>query len=203
MSFFPERPDPADPMPEYRQPVWADAPDDILPGIVPTQVVLGRSDNAVVQFKTVRAYPTGLQISLAVRVRHLNPRKYLADELLPEGPTRHAGQLKWGMEFADGSKVTNVDPLQQPEQQDQQAATTGPDYRPDWQPKPPLLLYTGGSGDSRSVDLDYWLWPLPPPGTLRVVCQWHSQGIEQIAHELDAQLFLNAAARARPVWPTT
>ena len=53
----------------------------------------------------------------------------------------------------------------------------------------------------RSVDRDFWLWPLPPAGRLRVVCQWLDQGIEPIVQDLDAQVFLDAAARARPVWP--
>ena len=45
MSFFPE---PADAVHQDRQPAWAAAPDDVVPGIVPIDLVLGRSDDAVV-----------------------------------------------------------------------------------------------------------------------------------------------------------
>jgi hypothetical protein len=33
-----------------------------------------------------------------------------------------------------------------------------------------------------------------------VACQWLEQGIEMSVHELQTQPFLEAAARARPVW---
>jgi hypothetical protein len=34
-----------------------------------------------------------------------------------------------------------------------------------------------GAGD-QYADRDYWLWPLPPAGRLRVACQWLEQGIK-------------------------
>ncbi|HEY4990540.1 MAG TPA: hypothetical protein VII33_00480 [Nakamurella sp.] len=64
-------------MHQDRQPVWAAAPDHVVPGTVPIDLVLGRSDNAVVLLTGVRAFPTGLQIGLAVRIRHLDPRRDL------------------------------------------------------------------------------------------------------------------------------
>jgi hypothetical protein len=51
------------------------------------------------------------------------------------------------------------------------------------------------------VDVDYWLWPLPPAGRLRVACQWLEQGIEMSTHDLDTDPFREAAARAQPIWP--
>jgi hypothetical protein len=33
-----------------------------------------------------------------------------------------------------------------------------------------------------------------------VACEWPAQGIDHTVHDLDAQLFLDAAARARPLW---
>ena len=51
------------------------------------------------------------------------------------------------------------------------------------------------------MDHDYWLWPLPPAGPLRVVCQWLDQGIELTSHELETDVLRQAAERARPIWP--
>ena len=48
-------------------------------------------------------------------------------------------------------------------------------------------------------DQEYWLWPLPTSGRLRISCQWLEQDISLTSHELDARLFRDAAARARPV----
>jgi hypothetical protein len=68
MDFFPPPPGPPDDEPqEYRQPVWMGPPDDVLPGVVPVELVLGRSDSTVVALTGLRAFPTGVSMSLAVR----------------------------------------------------------------------------------------------------------------------------------------
>jgi hypothetical protein len=36
---------------------------------------------------------------------------------------------------------------------------------------------------------------------MRFVCRWLAQGIEDVSTELDAQVILDAAARAIPIWP--
>lgn len=129
-ELFPELPDPAEAVHQDRQPVWAAAPDDVVPGTVQVDLVLGRSDNAVVLLTGVRAFPTGLQIDLAVRIRQWDPRRDLAGELLsfrndPDAPSR-AGRLMWGLGFADGLKVTSVDPPPQGH------PPVGPGYERDW-----------------------------------------------------------------------
>jgi hypothetical protein len=148
----------------------------------------------------MRAFPTGLSMTLGVRVRGRGRRGDLHAELF-DGPYSHdlgadwqAGRLKWGFELADGRRVTNVDPSTWLD-----AADHWDD--PTWAPEHPQLTGGGGGGSERSVDHDYWLWPLPPAGRLRVVCQWLDQGIEMSVHDLDAEPFVAAAARAVPVWP--
>ena len=47
----------------------------------------------------------------------------------------------------------------------------------------------------------YWLWPLPPPGTLLVACEWTDEGIEEAVIELDTAPIREAAARAIELWP--
>jgi hypothetical protein len=154
----------------------------------------------------VRAFPTGLAMSLGVRLRRPMVGRELHAEVF-DGPYAHAagsdwqaGRLKWGFELADGRRATSVDPSPWLEQPDHDP--TGPDdpAAAPWAPDRPLLVGDGGGGGSRSVDRDYWLWPLPPAGRLRVVCQWPDQGVERTVHDLDAAPFLDAAARAVPVW---
>ena len=66
----------------------------------------------------MRAFPTGLGMSLGVRVRGRVHRRDLNGEVFDGPYTRdmdadwQAGRLKWGFEFADGGRVTNVDPHQ-------------------------------------------------------------------------------------------
>ncbi|GAA0312725.1 hypothetical protein [Kineococcus aurantiacus] len=205
MDFFPDPPQPAqrDELDEPARPAWSGPPDDVLAGVVPVELVLGRSDSTVLTLSGLRAFPTGLGMVLGVRVRGPLGRRDLNSEVF-DGPYEHVqdaawqrGRLKWGFELADGQRVTNLDPGPWGEQ------PTGPDGAPDdtWQPSRPLLTGGGGDASRRSANRDHWLWPLPPAGRLRVVCQWLEQGIELTSHELDADLLRQAAERARPLWP--
>lgn len=206
MDFFPEPPDPADgdESQEPPQPVWMNAPEDVLPGVVPLELVLGRSDSTVVMLTGVRAFPTGLQMNLAVRVRGSVGRRDLHSEVF-DGPYSHemdvawqARRLKWGFELSDGQRATNVDPW--PERPDPGHSEGRHPIDWSWTPDRPVLSDGGGGGGSRSVNRDYWLWPLPPAGRLGVVCQWHEQDIDLTVQDLDGGPFLEAARRARPAW---
>ena len=209
MDFFPEPLNPPDDeVQEYPQPVWANPPEDVLAGVVPVELILGQSASTVVLLSGMRAFPTGLQMRLGVRVRGRVGRRDLSAEVF-DGPYGHdkdakwqAGRLKWGFEFADGQRVTNVDPSAWHEQPNRDHSRSHQADAWLWEPDHPVLSGGGGGGGERSVDRDFWLWPLPPAGRLRLVCQWLDQGIEPTVQDLDAQVFLDAAARARPVWPT-
>lgn len=179
----------------------------MLPGVLPVELLLGRSPSTVVLLTGMRAFPTGLQMNLAVRVRGWVARRDLNSEVF-DGPYRHdidaqwqAGRLKWGFELADGRRVTNVDPWPSQPNQDHSRPHHPDDWK--WEPDHPVLMGRGGGGGDRSVDRDYWMWPLPPAGRLHVVCQWLDQDIDMTVQELDAEPFLKAAQRARPAWPLT
>ncbi len=209
MEFFPEPPVQADePEPQPRS-VWAGPPEDVLPGVVPVELFLGRSTTAVVFLTGMRAFPTGLAMTLGVRVRGSHGPPNLNDEMFDSFHPRlrdaawRTGRLKWGFELADGRRVTNVDPPAWSEQPNQ--GHDRPHQPEDWQWEPdhPVLQGGGGSGGRRSVNRDYWLWPLPPAGRLRLVCQWLDHDIAQSVQDLQMQPLMEAAARARPVWPVT
>ncbi|WP_029136753.1 hypothetical protein [Nakamurella lactea] len=198
MAFFPEPSGPPEDdelFDEPQGPVWLNPPEDVLPGVVPLELVLGRSDSTVVMLSEIRAFSQGLQMQFAVRVRgRLVPHDLHSEVFRHPGrrgtvPRRNPGGLQWGFEFADGRRVTNVD--------------AWPDTPPDdrlWTPDHPVLVVGGGGGGMRSVDTSFWLWPLPPAGPMKVACQWTDQGIEFTEHDLDTQLILDAAARARSAW---
>lgn len=206
MTFFPdpsELPEPAEP-PNYPPlPVWLSPPLDMIPGIADVQLTLGRSESTVVFVPVIRAFPSGLDITLSVRCRGPVRSQELSRNLVQDLHHRadrdtawQARRLKWGFEFADGRRVTNLD---------MDARSNRMFHRGQADPATdsPVLLSCGGGGGDRSWDMDYWLWPLPPPGRFRIVCQWVDQGITQTVQDLDAQLLLEAADRARPIWPIT
>jgi hypothetical protein len=147
MNFFPDVPPPGDrdEPEELPQPAWAGPPEDVLPGVVPVELILGRSDSAVVMLTGMRAFPTGLGMRLYVRVRGRVHGGDLDSEIF-DGPYTHdrdadwqTGRLKWGFELADGRRVTNVDPPPEPPHYDDERF-------PSWAPDRPVLIGGGGGG---------------------------------------------------------
>ena len=185
MSFF-------DPTPrDAREPGFASLPsdgppDNVLGGAVAFALVLARTEDVAVLVHGGAAYPTGFHFSLAVRRQAgdevFNP---LGDSIgggPPAGPPDEL--LRFGLEFADGSKVTDRDGF--PED-----AANGR----------PVLLPTGGTGSSLHYETDVWLSPLPPPGPVAFVCQWQVHGIGLTRAELDADVIRRAADEAIELWP--
>jgi hypothetical protein len=95
--------------------------------------------------------------------------------------------LRFGVQFADGSKATNV----------------GGDlpHDPAVAPAGPVIVPGGGGGGGGRWHQSLWVWPLPPPGRLLFVCEWPAAGIPLTRFEIDAHLVIDAAARAQVVFP--
>ena len=146
----------------HREVVWRrrQRPENEVPGSVAIDAVLVGDDEVVVFISSMRAFSNGLDFTLEMRARHAS-----ADE---RGDTfglhGHGGPSDpplLGIEFSDGRRCTNVDPLD----------IDGSDSA-----ERPVLTPGGGSSTARSADLTLFLSPLPPPGDLRVVCAWPKRG---------------------------
>jgi hypothetical protein len=193
MSFF----EPPPPPPslslaeaEYQQPVWLGPPANVVPGVVPVELLIARTDQTAVAVIGVRAYPTGFGFTLSLRVRRRSARQQQVFSPLDapfEGNQIPDDFLRFGVQFADGGKATNL-----------------PRYdlhHDDTEPDPPVLTAHGGGGGGLAWDMDQWVWPLPPAGPLAFVCEWPARQIGESRVELDARLVLQAAERAATLWP--
>ena len=96
------------------------------------------------------------------------------------------GSLRFGVQFSDGAKATNVGGPRPPRLEDQPAG--------------PVLTSHGGGGGGSRWSQQFWVWPLPPPGPLAFVCEWTAVSIPLTRHEIDAQLILDAAERAQEIF---
>jgi hypothetical protein len=160
----------------------------MLPGVAALELVLASNERAAVYLGRCSVYPTGFELEVHVLVRES------ADELDPSlnGVYHRPGRgstyeemLRFGIAFSDGRKVTNVDGLPHG------AA----------EPSDPVLWGMGGAGGGGRWRQDFWVWPLPPPGPVGFVCEWPAAGIALSRHQVDAQILLDAAARARRLFP--
>jgi hypothetical protein len=187
---------PEPPEVEYRRPAWIEPPEDMVPGIVPVELVLARTPQRAIGLTGIRAYPTGFSCTLHFRLREVIPGEqsffgmFGMLDMLELDPAGELGDyyLRFGVGFADGRKATNLERRRDLE--------GGPP------PDPPALRLTRWEGyDLLSQEVDVWVWGLPPPGSLAFVCEWPARGIRESRMEVDAGLVQEAAARAVPIWP--
>jgi hypothetical protein len=178
--------------------VWRRQRMEVLPGVAPVTLVLARTDETLVGVTDVRGYPNGFVFMLRLRWGLVAD----PDEEVP-WPFPHWGSpdpldgdlfpdelLRFGVQFADGRRVTNMDRY--------------PFVPEDLPADQPVLVEAGVGGEGgrlgrgASWDLELAVQPLPPPGPLAFVCAWPGRGIPESRVEIDAGLMLDAAAAAVP-----
>jgi hypothetical protein len=164
-------------------------PDNEMPGSVAVDALLGSTANLAVFVSGMRAFRNGIEFTLHARARTVLSKDSRTEWLCEgiSGLRNQADRLLLGIEFADGRRCTNL-------RGHYGSADNSPDQ---------LHLSTGdgsGSGDD-SAEFDYFLSPLPPPGYLRIVCAWPARGIPETITELTTEDILQAASRARELWP--
>jgi hypothetical protein len=159
--------------------------DAVIPGAMPGELILIRTDRVAVAVGSVRAYPNGFEFALRTRRRE-------EDEDWPGGdPTerhRRGGQdmLRLGIAYADGRRT---------------ATRTGGLWHHDEAGTGLVLMQNGGGGSSRSWDGDFWVSPLPPDGPVTLVASWLAYGVAETRAELDGTAIREAAGRAVILWP--
>jgi hypothetical protein len=164
----------------------------VIPGSVPAEVVLIRSEQVAVAIGSVRAYPNGFEFTAHIRLRGEAETGWpgRSDPFERHRPQRgtqgNDDQLRLGVLYADGRWAAN-----------------GVHYRPpDDDQDARLVLQQGGGGGSRSSqDWDFWVHPLPPDGPVILVASWRKHGIAESRAELDGTAIRAAALRAVTLWP--
>jgi len=191
VSDFFTPPPQREPEPEHVQPEWIGPPDNEVGVAVPIRAVLARTADVAVAVTDVVAYSTGIELGLVVRLRAFDE---LADPYGMHYAHVRMGRgelgdeiLRFGAEFEDGRRVTNIDAF--------------PQFDPERPPTDPVLVQRGGGGGGKTWDQRMWLWPLPPPGVLALVCEWPRHGIALSRVEVDAAPILEAAAAVEQLWP--
>jgi hypothetical protein len=194
MSFFDSLPQPPPPPEPVRRPrpAWMQ-PDAVIPGSVPGEVILIRTEQVAVAVGSIRAYPNGLEFAVHVRLRGSAeddtewPWRDLFDRHVRGGRQPADDALRLGVLYADGRR----------------AATKGDRQRPDEDADPDRLVLRqlGGGGSARRWDGDFWLYPLPPQGPVTFVASWLRHGVAETRAELDGAAIREAAGRAVILWP--
>ncbi len=180
---------------EFVRPVWFGPPEDELGVCVPFAVVLGRSDNAIVALRNVTAYSSGITLDLVAAGRELREaeaqRLFHEQHVADPDEGLSEGFLRVGIEFPDGRRVSNL------------ARRHHFSWQSEQEPEGPVLMESGGGGGSAgsgrvTMNNAYWLWPLPPLGTLHLFVEWPRLGIALSSADLDGDAIRNAASGSEP-----
>jgi hypothetical protein len=190
-----------DPPAVSSRPEWIAPPEDELGVCVPIGRVVGRSERGVIALSHVTAFSTGVVFALVAQLRGL--RRSEASRVFHE---QHMGMmdgeelpdafLRLGLELPDGRRVSNLAGRRA-------FALRSRDEAPE---EPVLAPHGGGGGQAGEGEVSmrpgYWLWPLPEPGTLDLVCEWPIAGIALSKLEIDATQLRGAAERVERLWRT-
>jgi hypothetical protein len=185
-----------EPPEEHEQPAWHGPPDDELGVATPLMVVVRRSQHAAVALTHAMSFTTGFTLSFLAQARDLEQRAArtlfheqhsfgTSEEDLPDG------LLRLGVELPGGAKASNIGGRNRFGKED---------------PEGPVFIHRGGGGghgggNRVTMNHDYWVWPLPEPGTVRVSCEWPLAGISLSTAEIDGAVLVDVASRVRPLWP--
>jgi hypothetical protein len=187
VSFFEPSPPTPPRQAAHRPPPWVGPPENEFGVAVPVRLLLARTDELALALFDITAYSTGFSLRLGLRLHpdaSIDPRGLMMQ--LHGGPMGGGDeQLRFGVEFADGRKATNVGPR-----------------RPPGEEELPISLTPrgGGGGGGLSFDVGYWVFPLPPPGKLTVAVEWPARGLPETRHELAADAILEAAELSEQLW---
>jgi hypothetical protein len=184
-EFFEPPPPPPGPRSEIREAPhrhWMGPTRGTVPGVVPAERVIARTDDLAVSLSCLWVYPAGFKFDVFVDLRDEG------SDLDPFLIDRHSRgkdeQLLLGFEFADGAKATNM--------------------REDWgrglESGSPLLVGKGASRSGGHSCQSFWLWPLPAPGRLEIVCEWPEAGTPLTRSALDSGAIVEAASRAQTIF---
>jgi hypothetical protein len=192
MSFFESIPQPPPAEPEQRRrPAWV-RPDTVIPGSVPGELLLFRTDEVAVAVGSIRAYPNGFEFTVHARLRRVDM------EIGPSGDPfswhrrsrgAHAPDdvLRLGLMYADGRRAaTTSRRLPRPANSDDGEI---------------VLSQQGGGGSAGAWDQGFWVHPLPPDGPVTLVASWLGHGVTEERADLDGAEIRAAAARALSLWP--
>jgi hypothetical protein len=177
---------------ESGQADWMGPRRGVVPALVPIERLVSRTDDAALYLSGCWVYPAGFEFQVFVATRaeesDLDPFSFGHDVKADRTGEIPPGKLRLGLQFADGTAVTN----------------TGGDFDWEWEPGPkpksPRMSGTHGRGSEGEWSYAFWVWPLPPAGSLQFVYEWPAAGIPLGRTELDAAAIIDAASRAQVIF---
>jgi hypothetical protein len=175
-------------------PTWTGPSPGVVPGSAPVERVLAQNDQVGVAVVGLLAYPNGIEFEVVVVAEDqwtkLDP--FFGHPHDDDGGMMSPKLLRFGVEFSDGRRGMNTRD-RWAGWLDEEEGTPAPEH-------PVVLNGRGGHGGGGFWSLRFWLSPLPPPGSLQMVCEWPDAKIPLTKSEIDGSIVGDAAARSQVIF---
>lgn len=195
MSEFFES-DPPRPRERSKPPTWSGPTPGVVPGVAVIEKVLAQTDEVGISVASALVYPNGLEFEVVVVAEDewtsLDPFFSRPDE--DEEGTIPPNLLRFGVEYADGRRAMNT--------RDRWAGWLDEEEGHPTPLHPVLLNGKGGHGGGGCWAYRFWLWPLPPPGPMQLVCEWPDASIPVTRCQVDGELIIAAGERTQALFET-
>lgn len=163
------------------------SPDNELGVAVPIRLLLAKTDALALAVTDVVAYSTGFALRLVCKLHHdakdVDPHQMMMQ--FRGGPMGGGDdRLRFGIEFSDGRKATNLGLRRPPEE-------------------PPAInlgMGGGGGGSGRGWSYAHWVYPLPPEGPITIAIAWPHVDLPEKSVQFDATPIIQAAAQVEQLW---
>jgi hypothetical protein len=198
LAYVVKPPAPSAPTEDPGAPPWLQPRASELGVTVPLREILASDSELVIALIDCVAFSTGFEFTIAVR-----SKEEIDSAQMGFGPPRQDDemqlddQLRFGIRFPDGGTAMS-------------GGRPSPEFMAQWkmhaegrEPSPedgPILAPRSGSGDGKRFDFRYWVWPLPPEGTLTFICEWRARGLAVTSHDVDATAIRRAGAASPSLW---
>jgi hypothetical protein len=170
---------------------WMSPPGEWLGRTVLLDLEVAASEDVVIVLTHLVAYPIGFSLGFQALARR--PPGEVVGEF--DGDLA----LRFGVEFSDGRAAEGKTWWIRREHEDDEPPTFPARMPPDRE----LELFVNPGGSSPR-ELRFaggcWVWPLPPPGPLKLSVGWPAARLAAPAVELEAEPILVAAAAVEPIW---
>ena len=182
-------------------PSWLQPPESELGVAVPLREVLASDTGVVIALIDCVAFSTGFEFAIAVRSKEDIDSQQMGFGPPHPGDTEQSEkELRIGIRFADGGTAVT-------------GGRSGPEFMGQWKmhaegrepgsPDGPILAPRSGGGGGKRYDFRYWVWPLPPEGTLTFTCEWPARKLAPTTHDVEATPIRAAGNASTRLWQDT